>query len=209
MEKISSSLLNGIENYYSDRIRRFGPTPQGVDWNGEEGQLIRFEQLAKIIEPHSSFSLNDLGTGYGAFFDFLLKKYDKFSFCGIDLSAEMISRAQERNKNHPQSRFIIAERPDNTADYSVASGVFNVKQNCPEDVWKSYVIDCIQILNESSRKGFSFNCLTKYSDLSKRRDHLFYADPCELFDFCKVNYSKNIALLHDYGLFEFTILVRK
>ncbi|MBM3138043.1 MAG: class I SAM-dependent methyltransferase, partial [Chloroflexi bacterium] len=30
-----------------------------------------------------------------------------------------------------------------------------------------------------------------------------------LFDYCKVNFSKNVALLHDYKLYDFTIIVRK
>ena len=58
-------------------------------------------------------------------------------------------------------------------------------------------------------RGFSFNCLTKYSDDTKMKDYLFYADPCQLFDYCKRNFSKQVALLHDYGLYEFTIIVRK
>jgi hypothetical protein len=29
------------------------------------------------------------------------------------------------------------------------------------------------------------------------------------FDHCKRNFSRQVALLHDYGLWEFTILVRK
>jgi hypothetical protein len=39
--------------------------------------------------------------------------------------------------------------------------------------------------------------------------HLYYADPCAIFDLCKRRYSRNVALLHDYGLYEFTIVVRK
>jgi hypothetical protein len=30
-----------------------------------------------------------------------------------------------------------------------------------------------------------------------------------LFDLCKRRYSRNVALLHDYEIYEFTILVRK
>ena len=40
------------------------------------------------------------------------------------------------------------------------------------------------------------------------RPDLFYADPCWLFDQCKRRHSRDVALLHDYGLYEFTILVR-
>lgn len=41
------------------------------------------------------------------------------------------------------------------------------------------------------------------------KDYLYYADPCFLFDHCKRNYSDRVALLHDYGLYEFTMLVTK
>jgi len=41
------------------------------------------------------------------------------------------------------------------------------------------------------------------------REDLYYADPCFIFDYCKRNFSRNVALLHDYELYEFTIIVRK
>ncbi|MGH6609130.1 MAG: class I SAM-dependent methyltransferase, partial [Burkholderiaceae bacterium] len=58
-------------------------------------------------------------------------------------------------------------------------------------------------------RGFAFNSLTVYSDPDKKRADLYYADPCALFDRCKRLYSRNVALLHDYDLYDFTILVRK
>jgi len=41
------------------------------------------------------------------------------------------------------------------------------------------------------------------------KEELFYADPLYFFDLCKKNFSRNIALLHDYYEYDFTILVRK
>ena len=46
-------------------------------------------------------------------------------------------------------------------------------------------------------------------DADRMQGYLYYADPCALFDRCKRCYSRNVALLHDYDLYEFTILVRK
>ena len=56
---------------------------------------------------------------------------------------------------------------------------------------------------------FSFNILTKYSEKNYMQDHLYYADPLFFFDYCKQNFSKNVSLIHDYNLYEFTILVKK
>ena len=41
------------------------------------------------------------------------------------------------------------------------------------------------------------------------RADLYYADPCFLFDYCKRNFAKDVAILHDYSLYDFTLIVRK
>ena len=56
---------------------------------------------------------------------------------------------------------------------------------------------------------FAFNLLTAYSSPGLQRPDLYYADACFFFDHCMKRYSRHVALLHDYGLFEFTVLVRK
>jgi len=94
-------------------------------------------------------------------------------------------------------------------DYAVVSGTFNMKLDASNTDWTGLVIDCITRMNQRSRKGMAFNMLTRYSDPEHMRPDLYYADPCFFFDYCKRNFSKNVALLHDYGLYDFTILVRK
>jgi hypothetical protein len=95
------------------------------------------------------------------------------------------------------------------ADYTLASGIFNVRLSTAEGEWKNYMLEVIDTMNSLSRSGFAFNALTKYSDAEFMRADLYYADPLFLFDHCKTKYSKFVTLLHDYPLYEFTILVRK
>jgi SAM-dependent methyltransferase len=207
--KHQHGLLSEVAAYYSSKLAEHGVTANGVDWNGEESQALRFEQLCKIVDASNPFSINDLGCGYGALYDFLLQRYPSFSYEGIDVSEEMISAAQGRCANEPNVRFIIASDPPEVTDYGIASGIFNVRLSRSDDEWQSYIEATLDALDRTSRFGFAFNCLTSYSDADKMRDYLYYADPCALFDYCKRRYSKNVALLHDYGLYEFTILVRK
>ena len=75
--------------------------------------------------------------------------------------------------------------------------------------WTDFVIQGLEEMNSHSRIGFSSNFLTKYSDADKMRSDLYYADPCFLFDYCKTHFSKNVAILHDYGMYDFTLIVRK
>ena len=96
--------------------------------------------------------------------------------------------------------------PDVESEYCVASGIFNVRLDHSDRNWSDYLYHMLEVMNKFTKTGFAFNCLSNYSDENKRRNDLFYADPCELFDHCKNSYSQNVTLLHDYGLYEFTIL---
>ena len=52
-------------------------------------------------------------------------------------------------------------------------------------------------------------CTREAFDVAFYPADLYYADPLDLFDYCKRNFSKNVALLHDYRLYDFTLIVRK
>ena len=204
-----TNLLDEVATYYTKKLKEYGVSPRGVDWNSKESQALRFSQLCKIIDPKTPyFSLNDLGCGYGALLDYLRDKHANSTYLGVDVSQEMIKVAEQRHAPADQARFITAAEPCEVADYGIASGIFNVRLNRSDEEWTDYLKTTLDVLNRTSRFGFAFNCLTSYSDEDKKQDHLYYADPCVLFDFCKRRYSKDIALIHDYGLYEFTILVR-
>lgn len=204
-----TNLLNEVADFFSSRLAIHGNTPHGVEWNGEASQLIRFEQISKIIKTSGGFSLNDLGCGYGAYYDYLREKYQDVSYFGTDISAPMIAAALERHQEYSQAKYAVSGTPLQVADYSVASGIFNLRLNWPDAEWEKYILNTLDELERNSKRGFAFNCLTSYSDSDKMRSELYYANPCKIFDYCKRKYSKNVALLHDYGLYDFTILVRK
>jgi len=210
MQNNQTKLLNEVASYYAEKLAEHGDTPRGVDWNGEESQMVRFTQLCKIIDPKLlNFSLNDLGCGYGALLDYLRDMHANFIYLGVDVSNEMIKAAEQRHAATDQARFTTSAEPDEVAEYGVASGIFNVRLGRTDAEWFDYLQATLDILDRSSSLGFAFNCLTSYSDEDKKRDYLYYADPCRLFDLCKRRYSRQVALIHDYGLYEFTILVRK
>ncbi|MEZ6940797.1 methyltransferase [Aeromonas sp. S12(2024)] len=210
MQNNKTSLLDEVATYYAEKLAEHGDTPRGVDWNGEESQMVRFAQLCKIIDSKSpNFSLNDLGCGYGALLDYLRDKHANCTYFGVDVSQEMIKVAEQRHATTDQTRFITAAEPNGVADYGLASGIFNVRLGRSDAEWFDYLQATLDVLDRTSSLGFAFNCLTSYSDEDKKRDYLYYADPCRLFDLCKRRYSRQVALLHDYGLYEFTILVRK
>lgn len=202
-------LLQEVARYYAQKLDEHGATARGVDWNGEDGQVLRFMQLDRIIEGTEPFTIYDLGCGYGALYDFLRERHKDFSYLGIDVSPEMVAAASSRFAGESNARFVEGAAASLEADYGVASGVFNVRQGRSELEWRNYLEATLDAMHATSRRAFAFNCLTSYSDEDRKRDYLYYADPCKLFDFCKRRYSRNVALLHDYELYEFTIIVKK
>ena len=206
----SERFLDEVEKYYSNKLTLYGSTPQGVDWNGENSQTIRFDQLCKVITKNpSQFSVNDIGCGYGSFLKYLLQRYKILRYFGNDISSEMILAAQKLHCHPELVSFQVSSMPTQIADYGISSGIFNVRLDKSDSEWCDYMHDTLDLMDRTSRMGFAFNCLTSYSDEEKKRDYLYYANPCAVFDLCKRKYSRDVALLHDYSLYEFTILVKK
>lgn len=203
--------MTDLADFFTTKLEKHGSTPQAVDLNGERSQFIRFEQLIRIfsLNESDSFSVNDLGCGYGALYDYIKNEYPNVVYNGYDISEAMINEARKRHGQYPKVHYRVAAEPAELADYGVESGIFNLRFGCSDIEWQAHIEATLDILDRTSRRGFAFNCLTSYSDADKMRSDLYYADPCKLFDYCKRKYSRNVALLHDYGLYDFTILVRK
>ena len=203
-----AELRSQVAAYYSGKLAAHGPTPAGVDWNSAESQQLRFRQLARIGEGFGPSTFVDYGCGYGALADFLSKAGLLAQYTGYDVAPQMIAAAVAQHGNLPSVRFTSRREDVQPADYTVASGIFNVKLETPEDRWRQYVLDTLDDMAALSVHGFAFNALTSYSDADRRRPDLYYADPAAVFDHCKRRYSRFVALLHDYPLYEFTLLVR-
>lgn len=201
--------ISRIKNYFRKRLNEFGATPQGLDWNSLASQHIRFEQIIKVIDERDDYSLLDFGCGFGSLYDYLKEKGHTPRYYGFDIVEEMVEKAERLHPDDPRCAFFSSEARLDPCDYVVESGVFNVKQGNRIVDWEDHVIDTIQKMNALAKKAMALNFLTSYSDPEYMRSDLYYADPCFWFDYCKKNISKEVALLHDYQLYDFTILIRK
>lgn len=202
-------ILEKVRDYYEEKLRKFGLTSKGVDWNSKESQELRFEQLAKIIDTKKKyFSVIDYGCGYGDFYRYLSSRFNQFLYVGYDLSQKMID-AGKKVYSGQGIHWVNNEMKLESCDYLIASGIFNVKLDNRDSVWLEYIFDTIRKFDRWATKGFAFNVLTIYSDKDFMKRTLYYADPLLLFEYCRTNCSKYISIIHDYPLFEFTVLVRK
>lgn len=205
---MTKNIIKQVESYYTDKIKTHGATSQGVDWNGPESHFLRLEQLSKLFPKKTPFSILDYGSGFGSLIDYLNQKKFQYRYLGYDISKEMVNKGKEIH-NADNIKFTTDVNKIQKVDYVIANGLFNVKLETSEQEWKEYILETIKKFDEFSEKGFAFNILTSYSDEEYKKDYLHYSNPLEIFDFCKLHFSRNVALLHDYELYEYTIIVKK
>lgn len=204
---MTDPLVTQAAEYYARKLGEFGPTPRGVDWNSQASQDLRFRQLLRIAEGAESVSVNDYGCGYGALVDALRADGRPFEYGGYDAAPEMIAAARARYQDAgcqwTSVRGDLRPRP-----FTIASGIFNVKGTTPADEWWAYVTRTLADIASASTAGFACNFLTAYSDADRMRADLFYPDPSDVLRHCLTTFSRKASVLHDYPLYEFSVLVR-
>lgn len=205
---MSGAPLDFVGAYYTARLAEHGPTPRGVDWNGTESQRLRHAQFLRLFAHEPQASLLDLGCGYGDFLGFLREGGHTGHYAGWDVAAAMVEAARAQHGEGPAHSFHVGDGAGASAEYAVASGILNVKGDQPEAAWAGHVKLMIEQLARMGRRGFGFNVLSLSSDPDRRRAHLHYADPAATLRFCLDRFGRHVALLQDYGLWEFTVLVR-
>jgi SAM-dependent methyltransferase len=201
--------LSAVKAYFARCIVEHGESPRGVDWNSVASQELRFEQLLRVVDGTLPFSLLDYGSGYGALADYIEKRGMQADYFGYDIVEEAVQLARKNSKGTRPRTFLGEGEALPEVDYVVASGIFNIRSQSSFEDWTAYVIETLTRFDKLSRKGFASNFLTKYSDADRMRPDLYYADPGFLFDYAKRHFSRNVALLHDYEIYDFTLVVRK
>jgi SAM-dependent methyltransferase len=202
------SIVSSVAAYYTSKLALHGSTPQGVDWNGQASHELRHRQFLRLLDD-SEASVLDLGCGFGDFLRFLRAEGYRGAFIGYDVAPDMIAEALRLHGEGADHRWRIGAMPTETADFAVASGIFNVKGDVPVETWARYVHDTIDVLARVGRRGFAFNVLSLSSDPERRVAHLYYADASQMLSDCLRRFGRSVALLQDYGLYEFTVIVRR
>ena len=201
-------VLEPVARYYAEKLRAHGTTARGVDWNSPDSQEQRFTELLRVCRDDRAASINDYGCGYGALAVRLRRDGYHGPYRGYDVAPEMVAAADSQAAVLDGCRFTANPGELTVADYTVASGIFNVRLEATIDAWERHVRDTIDRLAALSRRGFAFNMLTSHADADRMRGDLYYADPAGWLTYCLRKFPRSVALLHDNQLYEFTMLVR-
>lgn len=202
--------LKKIEQLYSTNIKQYGTCSKSVGWRDWHSHRLRFQKLVQVVDSTNNtrgITVNDYGCGYGAMFIFLVNESGIRikSYHGYDISSDMLKQASQLIRDR-RAHFVLGNKITRVADYSFVSGTFNVRFCASNYRWKNFIIRTINDMARKSTKGFAFNLLSTYVDW--KAEHLYYGDPLYFFDYCKRNISRYVVLVHDYPLYEWTILVK-
>ena len=203
--------LMPIADYYAARLKKFGPTPLGVDWPHRLNQELRFVQLLKLCDFAQPSSLNDVGCGYGALRAFLSKRHRsaRIDYLGTDVSAAMVAAARRRWRHRTDCAFELAAGATRAADWSLASGTFNVKLDCALSEWEAMVADTLAGLHGHSRRGYAVNFVLPPAPGQASPPQLYRPPPQRWLDHLAHHQpGAEVRLLQGYGFPEYTLLVR-
>ena len=205
-----SRIYSGIAAYYSAKIARFGATPNGVDWTCQATQEMRFVQLLKLCDFSSPFSLNDYGCGYGALIAYLDRRHGgcTVDYLGIDVSSAMVRRARQLWRDRNGAAFVLGHASPRTADYAVASGIFNVARDQPRHDWEGFIAASLDDLHRTTTRGFAVNFM-KQPPGATGRGGLYTTDTGSWARHCASRFNATAEVHDGYGLMEFTLIVRK
>lgn len=193
------------DDLYKAAYEEHGPRAQGVGWLDEEVQWRRFHALTTGIQFGIS-SILDVGCGYGELVEFYNQRrpawFKHVYYRGIDVIPEYIDIARARHGvfhdlalPHLNMRVfnevdVRALSPNITYDFVVGSGVL-AYYDMPEK------LEILDAMWELTGKVMAFNMTKKDAtirDLSMLLPRFG---------------SGNWRVMHDYGLEDYTVVVKK
>jgi SAM-dependent methyltransferase len=201
-------ILSAVTAHYEQALAAHGPTARGVDWKDEAGQRLRHRQFLRLVEHDADASILDLGCGYGDFLPFLRAHGHRGRYVGLDIAPGMVATARRLHGEGADRIFRQGSESPEPVDYAIASGILNVIRGADHGAWAAHVEAVIEGLARASRRGFAFNMLSLHSDPDRRRADLHYADPAATLAAIVARHGHHAAVLQDYGLWEFTVILR-
>jgi len=185
---------------YESRYIEMGYDVKTLGWRTVESQLLRFKVLSEIGDL-SDTSVCDIGCGFGDFYPYLLQRFRKVDYTGVDLGENLI---EEAGRRYPEARFLVCDILQaplhQTFDYVVCSGALNYRI---EDN-KSYILEMLKMMFKLSTCGVAVNFLSSYVDYETEKN--YHLPPEAAFEMGQ-KLSRYVTIRHDYPLYEYTLYI--
>ena len=133
--------------------------PQVAGWGSTQEQELLFSALLLFYSPE--MTILDAGCGRADLFGYLSRTFESdIRYKGIDYNPNLLALAREKYPTVDVEAVDILDMNE-TGDWVVASGLFNIKEQ--EDM-ALYTQQCIDKMYNSANIGIAFNLLTGYPD---------------------------------------------
>jgi hypothetical protein len=130
-------------------------------------------------------------------------------YLGVDLSEAMVTQARRLWAHRVDLRFVHSANIPRRADYSVASGVFNVQLQHARYDWEAFIASTLEQMNRSSALGFAVNFLKEAVGGRPAKVGLYTTSPERWATHCAACFGVEAEVVDGYGLHEFTLLMRR
>ncbi len=181
-----------INNSYTNRLMKYGNSPQGLFWKNSFTQIHRFELIITALNKYSDltkFTICDIGCGYGKFFEFLRNNLKKssFQYQGCDLNNILIDYCT-KNYSDKNCKFHKRSSPKGIVDFSVMSGTFNLSVTKDIKIWEKYILKNLTNIWKQTNKIMAFNLL--HQNEKKIKQGLYYSNKNWIQNICEQNFGK-------------------
>ena len=181
-----------INNSYTNRLMKYGNSPQGLFWKNSFTQIHRFELIISALNKYSNlkkFSICDIGCGYGKFFEFLRDKLKKstFQYQGCDLNNKLIDYCTKIYSDE-NCEFYKKSSPKGVVDFSVMSGTFNLSVTDDIKIWEKYILKNLTSIWKQTNNIMAFNLLSQNE--RKIEQGLYYTNKNWIKDICEKKFGQ-------------------
>lgn len=203
-----------LKSHYEATFLKYGATSAGMDWGpDEERARVRQAKMLEVLNTpdgkfEDSFSILDVGCGYGALVDCIEKNKLTCDYLGIDVVPSAIECAREihREGTFFLGDFLDAEIPH--VDFAVCNGILTQKLDASFKAMNVFSQNIIKKMFSVCDKGIAFNLMNTH--VNHLSDNLYYRNPSEILSWCMSELSPRVRLDCAYMLpFEYTVFVYK
>lgn len=190
------SIVKETALYYDECASLIDDDSKAMGWSSEFNQMLRFDVMTYLVDM-TGRSVLDVGCGDGAFFHYLNEQNIHAQYKGIDVSAKMVQRAQNR---YPGIHVCQADFFDVQDDYDVVvcSGGLSMCSEDPMD----YLLAAIDHLFTMSSSHLVFNLLSSHAPSRSSKFNRY--DPVVVLDAC-FKKTPFVTLHHGYLPNDFTV----
>ena len=199
MENTKNKFYVSLARKYDARFEKYGATPKGSYWINAARQNLRFQILLREtirVQKQGSFSIGDIGCGYGALAHYINKTAHSKSvrYYGYDISETLISYCR-RSSKLDWTTFKRGSQPHIKLDFCLMSGTYNMSASQKVDEWEDHIFENLSECWLKTKKAIVFNLqIDEQARISPER--IFYGSKASILRRCNFNFGPTSSARH-------------